>query len=68
MVEQSYRVPDVSCDHCIRALQSELLKLGGVQAVDVDLRTKIVTVKHDGAVTDGQLRAGIEEAGYDVAA
>jgi copper chaperone CopZ len=46
----------------------ELEKIPGVQNVIVDLADKTVTVNHDGAVTDPQIRAGIEEAGYEVAA
>ena len=68
MTEQTYRVPDVSCEHCVRAITSELTKLPGVRQVGVDLDTKLVTVEHDGSVTDAQLRGGIEEAGYDIAA
>jgi copper ion binding protein len=68
MMEQIYRVPDVSCDHCVAAITQELGKLPGVQDVGVDLETKLVTVRHDGSVSDADVRAGIEEAGYDVAA
>ena len=68
MIEQIFRVPDVSCDHCIKAITDELTKLTGVEQVGVDLKTKLVTVRHDGSVTDADLRAGIEEAGYDIAA
>jgi copper chaperone len=68
MIEQIYRVPAVSCDHCIRAITDELGKLPGIQNVGVDLKTKLVTVQHDGSVSDADLRAGIEEAGYDIAA
>jgi copper chaperone CopZ len=68
MTEQTYRVPDVSCDHCVRAITAELTKLPGVEHVGVDLKTKLVTVRHDGSVSDAQLREGIEEAGYDIAA
>ena len=68
MTEQTYRVPDVSCDHCVRAITEELTKLTGVEHVGVDLKTKLVTVRHDGSVSDAQMREGIEEAGYDIAA
>ena len=68
MTEQTYRVPDVSCEHCVRAITEELTKLPGVAHVGVDLKTKLVTVQHDGSVSDAQLREGIEEAGYDIAA
>lgn len=68
MNQETYRVPTVSCEHCVRAITEELTKLPGVRQVGVDLETKLVTVEHDGTVADAQLREGIEEAGYDIAA
>lgn len=68
MVERVYRVPDVSCEHCVNAITQELSKIDGVRTVDVDLETKQVTVQSDAEVSDAALRAGIEEAGYDIAA
>jgi len=68
MTEQTYHVPDVSCDHCVRAITEELSKFPGVQRVGVDLQAKQVTVTHDGSVADAALRHGIEEAGFDIAA
>ncbi|CCF84920.1 Heavy metal transport/detoxification protein (fragment) [Nitrolancea hollandica Lb] len=38
----------------------------GVRHINVDLATKVVTVEADESVPDTQLRAGIEEAGYDI--
>ena len=68
MVQRVYRVPDVSCQHCVRAITGELQKIPGVQSVHVDLDTKLVTVVADESVSDEQIRAGIEEAGYEIAA
>jgi copper ion binding protein len=68
MVRQTFQVPGVSCQNCVRHVTEELEKIPGVQNVVVDLDRKTVTVDHDGAVTDPQIRAGIEEAGYEVAA
>ena len=44
MRHQTYQVPDVSCQHCVRAITEELTKLPGVQQVGVDLDTRLVTV------------------------
>ena len=68
MSQITYRVPDVSCEHCVRAITEELTKLSGVAHVDVNLAQKLVTVQHDGSVSDAQIREGIAQAGYDIAA
>jgi copper chaperone len=64
--EVSYHVPDMSCGHCKQAVSQELLTVDGVESVDVDLETKLVVVQGTG-LDDAQLRAAIEEAGYEAA-
>ena len=59
-----YTVPGMTCDHCKRAVSSELGSVEGVTGVEVDLDTKLVTVTGDG-LTDETLRSAIEEAGYE---
>ena len=66
MAEITYSVPDMSCDHCKRAVASELLEVGGVESVDVDLDSKRVTVRGSN-LDDAALRAAVEEAGYEAA-
>lgn len=62
---QTYRVPDMSCAHCTAAIEGEVSKVVGVEAVRVDLDAKLVTVT--GEAQDGAIRAAIDEAGYDIA-
>jgi copper chaperone len=66
MSEVSYRVPGMSCDHCKQAVSQELLAVDGVESVDVDLDTKLVVVQGTG-LDEAELRAAIEEAGYEAA-
>ena len=66
MSEIVYSVPGMSCDHCKQAVSSELLEVDGVDAVQVDLETKLVTVRGSG-LEDSALRAAIDEAGYEAA-
>jgi copper ion binding protein len=66
MTELSYVVPGVSCDHCRQAISTEVGRVAGVDTVDVDLEQKVVVVRGD-AFADDEVRAAIDEAGYDVA-
>jgi copper chaperone CopZ len=52
------------CDHCKAAVSRELVVVTGVEGVDVDLETKLVTVRGE-ALDDAALIAAIDEAGYD---
>jgi copper chaperone CopZ len=65
MRESSYSVPAVSCDHCRHAIVAEVGGVPGVTAVDVDLEGKVVVVRGE-AFDDREVRAAIEDAGYDV--
>lgn len=67
MVEKTFLVPDVSCEHCVRAITDELSQIDGVEQVKVDIPTKIVTVRASDAVADARIVAGLSEAGYEVA-
>ncbi len=60
----TYRVPGMSCDHCKAAVTEELSAVAGVEAVGVDLETKLVTVSGT-SLRDDALRAAIDEAGYE---
>ncbi len=57
-----YRVPEISCQHCVDAITHEVSQLEEVQDLTVDLDAKLVTVVggQTGAIIDA-----IDEAGYD---
>ena len=59
---RSFQVPDISCDHCKRAIESELGDLEGVDSVSVDVVTKVVEV--EGSASDETITAALVEAGY----
>jgi copper chaperone CopZ len=60
-----YSVPGISCGHCKASIEGEVAKVAGVAGVTVDIDAKTVTVEGD--ATDAELRAAIDEAGFDVA-
>ncbi len=64
MTEFTYRVPGMHCGHCRAAVEGEVWQVSGVDAVDVDLETKLVTVRGV-TLSDEALRAAIDEAGYE---
>ena len=56
----------MSCEHCRVAVTEEVEQVAGVTAVEVDLDTKLVVVRGED-VSDADVRAAIEEAGYEAA-
>ncbi len=61
---RTYSVPGISCDHCKRAIEGEVSTVADVASVDVDIDAKLVTVVGG---DDADIRAAIDDAGYDVA-
>lgn len=61
---RTFTVPDISCQHCVDAITTEVAGVDGVTGVQVDLVAKTVAV--EGGNSDA-IVAAIDEAGYDVA-
>ncbi len=64
----TYSVSGMTCDHCARAVSTEVGSIPGVTAVEVDVPTGTVRVTSEEPVDDGAFRAAVEEAGYEVRA
>jgi copper chaperone len=62
----TYTVAGMTCGHCKQAVTQELSTVDGVESVEVDLDTKLVTVVGS-SLDDAQLRTAIDEAGYEAA-
>jgi len=60
----TYRVTGMTCDHCVRAVTTELVLMPGVRSVDVDLAEGAVTVTSDAPLDQEEVREAIDEAGY----
>jgi copper chaperone len=65
-MERTYSVPGISCGHCKAAIEAEVGALAGISTVDVNVDSRSVLVIGD--VSDDEVRAAIDEAGYEVAA
>jgi copper chaperone CopZ len=63
MTELRFTVPGMTCDHCVRAVSTEVAKVRGVNQVDVDLTTKAVVVVGTD-IDRGAVWAAVDEAGY----
>jgi len=66
-VTSTYSVTGMTCGHCAQAVTSELTALPGVAEVRVDLGTGSVTVTSSAPLADEQVRAAVDEAGYELA-
>jgi copper chaperone CopZ len=62
-------VPDISCEHCQKAIEGALRKEVGVASVRVDVPTRKVYLDYDPTkLTMEQVNAVLDDEGYAVAA
>lgn len=66
MTEATYSVTGMTCDHCVRAVTSEVEKIAGVGSVTVDLGGGRLTLVSEEPVDPASVRAAVEEAGFEV--
>lgn len=68
MAEMTYTVTGMTCSHCASSVTDEVSAIDGVTAVSVDLPTGLVTVASETALAVDDVRAAVEEAGYQLTA
>ena len=67
MVKTILDVPDISCEHCQRAIEGALGKKPGVQSVRVDVPTKRVYLEYDpSAITLETVGTILDDEGYAI--
>jgi copper chaperone len=63
----TWTVSGMTCSHCVASVTEELLEVEGVEAVDVELDTGLVTVTSAGPLERDVVAAAVDEAGYALA-
>ncbi|WP_329195360.1 MULTISPECIES: heavy-metal-associated domain-containing protein [unclassified Streptomyces] len=62
-----YRVTGMTCGHCEGAVTAEISALAGVSSVKAVAATGEVTVVSAAPLQDDDVRAAVDEAGYELA-
>ncbi len=66
MSRSTYTVTGMTCGHCAASVTEEITEIAGVTDVAVDVPTGAVTVTSDRPLDAAQVRAAVEEAGYQL--
>jgi copper chaperone len=64
MAQEKLNVPNISCGHCVSAIESELTDVAGVSSVKADAQTKTVVVQWDAPASIEKIRATLAEINY----
>ncbi|GAA4867298.1 heavy-metal-associated domain-containing protein [Kitasatospora terrestris] len=62
----TYTVSGMSCGHCEKSISEEVSGLAGVTAVAADAKAGTVTVSSEAPLDEDEVRAAIDEAGYEL--
>ncbi|WP_282699348.1 heavy-metal-associated domain-containing protein [Streptomyces sp. CC219B] len=65
-VSATYKVSGMSCGHCEGAVSGEISGIPGVSSVKAVASTGEVTVVSDAALSDEDVRAAVDEAGFEL--
>lgn len=64
MPQETLSVPNISCGHCVSAIETELSGIDGVSSVKADAAARTVTVSWDAPASIDAIRAALAEINY----
>lgn len=64
----TYKIPNISCGHCVHTITSEVSDVEGVKNVVADFITKQATITFEPPATEEQIKSVLAEINYPVAA
>ncbi|MEZ4518003.1 MAG: heavy-metal-associated domain-containing protein [Chloroflexota bacterium] len=64
MESKTFKVPAISCGHCVHTIKMELSDLAGVSAVEADEASKMVSVTWDAPADWETIRETLVEINY----
>ena len=65
-ITSTYTVSGMTCGHCVASVTEEVSAIEGVTGVQVDLETGKVTVNSAAPLAEADMRAAVDEAGYQL--
>lgn len=65
MPSKTFKVPNISCGHCVRTVENELSELEGIKSVAATEKSQMVTVDwEEPTVTWPEIKELLEEINY----
>ena len=64
MESKTFKVPNISCGHCVMAIQNEVGELDGVTSVVANKESQMVTVEWNAPASWEGIKTLLEEINY----
>lgn len=58
------KIPNISCNHCVHTIKTEVGDLAGVKAVDANPTTKMAVITFDDPATEEKIIETLKEINY----
>lgn len=62
----TYKVPNISCGHCVNTIETELSELDGVTLVKANAAEKTVVIEYRDPISELQLVDTLREINYPI--
>ncbi len=63
----TYKIPNISCGHCVHTITSEVSDLEGVKSVVADFISKQATITFEPPATEDKIKSVLADINYPVA-
>ena len=60
----TYKIPNISCGHCVHTIKMEVSELDGVVSVEANPDTKATTITFDAPATEEKIISLLKEINY----
>jgi copper chaperone CopZ len=62
----TYKVPNISCGHCVHTIENELGEMEGVVSVNADQNTRMVQIDFQPPADEGKIIDLLAEINYPI--
>jgi copper chaperone len=64
MTTVTYSIPNISCNHCVHTIQTEVSELAGVSSVKADVNTRTAIIVYDPPADEEIIKSLLAEINY----
>jgi copper chaperone len=62
----TYKIPNISCGHCVHTIKSEVSELAGVHSIEANIENQQATITFDDPATEEKIKILLVEFNYPV--
>ncbi len=66
MKQVKYKIPNISCGHCVKTIQVEVSSLPGVNGVWANKETKVVEIEFEPPASEETIKSLLENINFPI--